>query len=119
MQSRCTFDWASGLMLTGFAIGKKSLKIHFYLQLSEEFLGKEETALMYERKAEEMENEGRFAEAEQVANSHFLENWRFFFSCTFPSVCQIGPFKCIELPTEMMMSSDSLRSIIPNMFRQV
>ncbi|CAI5455003.1 unnamed protein product [Caenorhabditis angaria] len=43
-------------------------------RLSEEFLGKEETLRMYERKAEELEGQGRFSEAEQLYISIGLSN---------------------------------------------
>lgn len=38
-----------------------------YFQLSVEFLGKEETHGIYERKAAELEEQGRLTEAEQVS----------------------------------------------------
>ncbi|CAJ0583687.1 unnamed protein product, partial [Mesorhabditis spiculigera] len=43
-------------------------------RLSEEFLGKEETAQMYDRKAEELEEQGRLAEAEQLYISIGMSN---------------------------------------------
>ncbi|RCN32794.1 tetratricopeptide repeat protein, partial [Ancylostoma caninum] len=42
-------------------------------RLSEEFLGKEETFALYEAKAEELEQQGRYADAEQVTAHHFIE----------------------------------------------
>ncbi|KIH55309.1 tetratricopeptide repeat protein, partial [Ancylostoma duodenale] len=44
------------------------------IQLSEEFLGKEETFALYEAKAEELEQQGRYADAEQLFVSIGMSN---------------------------------------------
>ncbi|CAJ0935299.1 unnamed protein product, partial [Mesorhabditis belari] len=52
----------------------KSSKWADAYRLSEEFLGREETAQMYDRKAEELEEQGRLAEAEQLYISIGMSN---------------------------------------------